>query len=126
MLVLMRAAAVESVVWALTLTRIASTSVGAAASVAMGVRARAVPGNTGVAWKRMLPLAVLAGLFDTTGNWLYTLASLAGRLDVAAVVSSLYPAATIVLAAVLLKERTRRSQLVGMGLAVAAVALIAA
>lgn len=130
MLVLMRAAALESVVWALTLTRIASTSAGAAASLALGLHARAAMGktgaNTGVAWKRMLPLAVLAGLFDTTGNWLYTLASLAGRLDVAAVVSSLYPAGTIVLAAIFLKERTRRSQLVGMGLAVAAVALIAA
>jgi drug/metabolite transporter (DMT)-like permease len=129
MLVLMQAAAVESVVWALTLSRTASTLVSAAACLAMGVSARTAgrnsAGNAG-AWKSMLPLAALAGLFDTTGNWLYTLASLAGRLDVAAVVSSLYPAATILLAAMLLKERTRRSQLVGMGLAVAAVVLIAA
>ena len=70
------------------------------------------------------PLAAIAGVLDTSGNLLYMLSSLTGRLDVAAVLSSLYPAATILLAAWLLKERTTRMQAFGMALAIVAVALI--
>jgi drug/metabolite transporter (DMT)-like permease len=55
---------------------------------------------------------------------LYMLAARAGRLDVAAMLSSLYPAATILLAHWLLRERTTRLQTAGMILALAAVALI--
>jgi hypothetical protein len=50
--------------------------------------------------------------------------SLKGRLDVAAVLSSLYPAGTMLLALWLLKERATRSQMTRMVLALAAVALI--
>ncbi len=71
-------------------------------------------------------LAAMAGLLDTTGNGLYMASSLSGRLDVAAVLASLYPGATILLAALVLKERASRFQLLGMGLALVAVALIAA
>lgn len=75
----------------------------------------------------LLPaLAILAGLLDTAGNGLYMLSSLAGRLDVAAVLSSLYPGGTILLAAVLLRERATRLQALGMALALVAVGLIAA
>ncbi len=66
----------------------------------------------------------IAGIFDASGNTFYTMATRLGRLDVAAVLSSLYPASTILLAAVLLKERTTRSQAVGMVLALVAVVLI--
>jgi len=47
-----------------------------------------------------------------------------GRLDVAAVVCSLYPAGTILLAAVVLREWPTPRQLAGMGLALTAVALL--
>jgi drug/metabolite transporter (DMT)-like permease len=47
-----------------------------------------------------------------------------GRLDVAALVCSLYPAGTILLAAVVLREWPTRRQLAGMALALAAVALL--
>lgn len=62
---------------------------------------------------------------DTAGNGLYMLSSLSGRLDVAAVLSSLYPASTIVLAAVFLRERATRLQTLGMAFALLAVILIA-
>jgi uncharacterized membrane protein len=69
---------------------------------------------------------MLAGVLDTSGNLLYLLASRTGRLDIPAVLSSLYPASTILLAAWLLRERTTRSQTVGMVLAMLAVVLIVA
>ncbi len=71
-------------------------------------------------------LAVVAGLLDTGGNGFYMVASLGGRLDVAAVLSSLYPGGTILLAAVFLRERATRLQALGMGLALVAVGFIAA
>jgi drug/metabolite transporter (DMT)-like permease len=74
----------------------------------------------------VLGLITIAGIFDASGNTFYTIATRLGRLDVAAVLSSLYPASTILLAAVLLKERTTRSQAVGMALALVAVVLISA
>jgi drug/metabolite transporter (DMT)-like permease len=62
--------------------------------------------------------------FDTTGNLLYIAATRAGRLDVAAVLASLYPASTILLAAWTLHERPTRRQGIGMAIAAAAVVMI--
>ena len=67
---------------------------------------------------------MLTALFDTSGNLLYVAATRAGRLDVAAVLASLYPASTILLAGWVLHERLTRRQGVGMAVAVVAVALI--
>jgi drug/metabolite transporter (DMT)-like permease len=82
----------------------------------------------GLSWPgwAVLGLIAIAGVFDASGNTFYTIATRLGRLDIAAVLSSLYPASTILLAAILLKERTTRTQAAGMGLALAAVVLISA
>lgn len=71
------------------------------------------------------PIVILAGFADATGNATYFIATQAGRLDVAAVLSALFPVTTILLAVVILRERVGRGQLVGIVLAIAAVALIA-
>ncbi len=63
-------------------------------------------------------------LLDTGGNLLFIAATRLGRLDVAAVLASLYPASTILLAAWQLHERPSRRQGFGMLLALAAVVLI--
>ncbi len=68
--------------------------------------------------------AMGVALLDTGGNLLFIAATRLGRLDVAAVLSSLYPAGTILLAAWRLHERPTRRQLGGMGVALAAVVMI--
>ena len=69
---------------------------------------------------------MLSGVLDMGGNFWYLLAAQAGRLDVAAVLASLYPVVTVVLAAALLREHIGRLQAVGIVAAVAAIVLIAA
>ncbi|HEY4050997.1 MAG TPA: EamA family transporter [Acidobacteriaceae bacterium] len=72
----------------------------------------------------VLSLAGAAGLLEAWGNLLYMLSTVSGRLDVAAVLSSLYPAGTILLAIWLLKERATGSKALGMALALLAVLVI--
>lgn len=69
-------------------------------------------------------IGIAAGVLDTCGTLVYLRATQQGRLDVAAVVCSLYPAGTILLAALVLRERPTRRQVAGMGVALAAVMLL--
>jgi drug/metabolite transporter (DMT)-like permease len=68
--------------------------------------------------------SIVAGVFDTAGNGLYIAATQLGRLDAAALICSLYPGVTILLAALVLREWPTRRQAAGMVLALAAVALL--
>ena len=72
----------------------------------------------------MLIWALGVALLDTGGKLLFVAATLRGRLDVAAVLASLYPAGTILLAAWRLHERPTRRQFAGMAVALAAVLMI--
>jgi len=74
---------------------------------------------------RALPLVLSSGLLDAGGNAFFVLATQAGRMDVAAVTSSMYPASTVVLAAVVLRERMSRRQAAGVVAVLLAIGLIA-
>jgi drug/metabolite transporter (DMT)-like permease len=72
-----------------------------------------------------LRMALTAALLDTVGNVAMLLALRGSLLSLASVLVSLYPAATVVLAIVVLREKVHRLQVVGMALALVSVALIA-
>jgi drug/metabolite transporter (DMT)-like permease len=116
-LILFKMAAEGSVLWALTSGRIAG-----AAAILLTVAIARPKGP----WQGFWLAGIISGSLDTIGNLFYMQASQLGRLDVAAVICSMYPAGTILLAGVILRERPTARQLAGMGLALAAVALLSA
>jgi uncharacterized membrane protein len=77
-----------------------------------------------VAGAATLTLVVLSGVLDAAANVLYFLAAQRGMLSLAAVLASLYPAVTVLLARVVYAERLRAIQRIGLVVAVAGVALV--
>lgn len=71
-------------------------------------------------------VSLLAGVLDASGNIFFMLAKLYTRLDTAIVLSSLYPAATVVLTSLLLKEKISLRQWLGVLVCLAAIVLITA
>lgn len=102
--------------WPLLAARVAATVCIAVA--ALGLRQAALP------TRRALPLALVVGALDVVANvtMLYTFQT--GLLSIGSALIALYPAVTIALAIVILRERTSQVQLVGLGLAAAAVMAI--
>jgi drug/metabolite transporter (DMT)-like permease len=72
----------------------------------------------------VLPLNVLNGALDVSGSVCFVLAVQIGRLDVVSVLASLYPAATIALAWLLLGERMKSAHVMGAAAAFVSIALI--
>lgn len=72
------------------------------------------------------PVAWLAGVLDAGGNVFYLLARQYTRIDIAAVLSSLYPMFTVLLSSLLLREKVSPSQSLGVCICLLAAMLIAA
>jgi drug/metabolite transporter (DMT)-like permease len=120
--VALKMAGPAGVVWPMATARIGSVGVCSMLFVGLGRQgadARVRLDRRAVGW------ALSTALLDTSGNLLFLAATRAGRLDVAAVLASLYPAGTILLAALTLGEWPTRRQALGMMTAVVAVVLIA-
>jgi drug/metabolite transporter (DMT)-like permease len=96
------------------------------AELAVAIAAAAVTRNLRLPGGRPGWLAVITGVAGAAGTLFYFYATHDGLLAVTAVLTSLYPASTIVLARVVLGERLTRLRLTGLVLAGGCVALIAA
>lgn len=108
----------DSGLWPLMFARLAA--------VVLVVTAAAAAGDLRLPSGPPVRLALAAALLDVGGNIAMLLALRDSPLALASVLISLFPAVTVVLAIVVLRERMHRWQVVGMALAATAVALIAA
>jgi uncharacterized membrane protein len=108
----------DDFLWPAFLFRVVSTSL---VWVALLVLRPAVQGVGGA-----FLLLALIGLLDTGGNTLYAAASSYGALSVTAVLASLYPVVTVLLARYRLRERVHRLQEVGIVLTIAGIVLVSA
>lgn len=84
---------------------------------------------TRAAWRptaSILPALAVIGVLDTAGNGFYLVAVQTGQLAIASVLSAMYPVATVILAAAVLRERVTRDHVIGIVLAGLAIALIGA
>ena len=106
----------DDALWAVLFARVASCTLVAAAALAARPRVD----------RASLPALAALGALDTSANALFAAATGHGLLSVVAVLSSLYPVVTVLLARVLLHERLARAQQAGVAGALAGVVLIAA
>lgn len=102
--------------WPLAIARFTAVAV-----LLIVTRVRRTPIQLG---RAAAPLVVLAGTLGAIGNVCFLIAAHSGRLDVATILSSLYPAATVGLSAVVLRERATGTQAAGILLVLLAVPLI--
>ncbi|MBW2560483.1 MAG: EamA family transporter [Deltaproteobacteria bacterium] len=108
-----------AIFWPLVMARIVSITM---ISAFIMTRRR----KTATPWKgQLLIIILLAGAFDAAGNVLFALASSLGRLDISTTLTSLYPAGTVFLAWLILRERLASRQWFGLAVALAALVLIA-
>ncbi len=99
----------------LAFAKTASLIIAAVIILLRGDRLPVLPGS---------PATLMAGVFDAGGNVFFMLAREYTRLDVAAVLASMYPAVTVLLAGLILHEKASLSQLRGVFLCLVAIALI--
>jgi drug/metabolite transporter (DMT)-like permease len=125
-LVVLKVGSAHGLLWPLIFSRVASATLACGIVIVVQLR----NGKDAMTWRmqarenRFFLIAGSAGVLEATGSLLYMRSAAEGRLDVAAVLASLYPVVTILLAAWFLKERTTSSQAFGMALALGAVVLV--
>jgi drug/metabolite transporter (DMT)-like permease len=112
-----RQAGDASAFWIASLTRMGGLIVTGLIVLLLGKFSDITP--AGVRW------GVVTGCIDSLGTILFVHASQTGRLDEAVVISSLYPAVTVILARLFLKEHFTRWRFIGLLAALAAVPMIA-
>jgi uncharacterized membrane protein len=106
----------DSGLWPLVISRFAS-----AALIVPLAHAR---GAFAMVRGRMLGVVVLAGACDALANMCFLIASRHGLLSLASVLTSLYPAVTVLLAVSVLREHTSSTQRIGLALAAGSIVLI--
>jgi len=111
-------AAQESASWATATARFGAVAV----LVVVLLSLRTVPRAS----RNLFPLILAVGIFDAAANALIALAAVRGSIGIVAVLSSLYPIATILLARAILHERLGTTRTVGGLIALGGAALIAA
>jgi drug/metabolite transporter (DMT)-like permease len=117
----LRDAGASGVLWPAAASRISGMVIIIGAAVWMGVP----PAWRGTS-RRLLLAATASGMLDAGANACYILATRAGLLGIAVVLTSLYPGVTVLLARVLLGERMRWVQRAGLLLAAVGVVLVTA
>jgi drug/metabolite transporter (DMT)-like permease len=106
----------EAGMWPLLVARLVSVSLFGVMAI-VGGRSIRMPAQA-------TALAIVAGVVDMLANALYLLATRQGPLSIVVTLSSLYPASTVLLARIVLRERLHPWQITGVGCALAAVVLI--
>lgn len=107
----------RSIIWPLVASRTASIALVVAILALTRRRSLRIP-------RDQLPGMTIIGFLDVGGSGFFAISSLLGRLDFAAVLASLYPAVTVLLARVILSEQVARRQWLGIAVALAAIVLI--
>lgn len=102
--------------WALAGLRVAAIAAGVLLALRSGALLR--PSRTALTW------ATLAGTLDLLGSAMFLTAVGQGHLSVVAVLASLYPASTVLLALGIDRERVRLAQFSGLALAALAIILV--
>ncbi|HET8968982.1 MAG TPA: DMT family transporter [Gaiellaceae bacterium] len=112
------AGADESGSWAVVAARAAAVCIGMVAVLATSTSLRAP--------RSLLPMLAFVGIVDTFANVLVATATTHGSIGIVAVLSSIYPLVTVVLARLVLGERLSAVKRVGGGVALGGAALVAA
>lgn len=106
-----------ALLWAMTGSRIASV-------ILISIYMLFTRASFRIEDRSSFPIIGVNGILDLTGNAFFILAAQAGRLDVASVLSSLYPGSTVLLAWIFLHERLTRNQWIGILSALIAIVLM--
>ncbi len=122
--VLLGETSADAGLWPLLVARPVAVVVTAAGALVLVRRSRQ-PVRAILPARAAWPTVAGAGVLDITANAIYLAATNAGLLSIVAVLSSLYPATTVVLARIVLGERLHRVQVIGLVLAAGGIAAMA-